>query len=328
MNLALMLQKQVEAMKKYFSKFNEYFTRKINNIHGHTPQYIIDEIISHVTPYHSEIRRIESLLHGGRATYIGNNRVLTKVVTGGRNFAYIVEADDLLISPWFIITGTYEIPLTDYFLKNVKEESHCLDLGANFGFFSCLLSRLASSGKVICVEADRHVYELCRDNLMINGLQNIGTAIHAAVNDDGAEVELYRRVTRSGNTSIIKVGRDFTDWYGEAPAQPFSVSGLRIDDLLPQMNGKIDFIKIDIEGAEPLAFRGARKTIQENPQLKIVMEWSPGQIRAAGTDPGDFLEYLCELGLQFYTIDKIKKLSKEELLNIDYTAGIILSRIL
>ncbi len=53
----------------------------------------------------NRLNNIENLLHGGRATYLGNNRVLAKVITGSHNFAYIVEADDLLISPWFIITG-------------------------------------------------------------------------------------------------------------------------------------------------------------------------------------------------------------------------------
>ncbi|MBX9730740.1 MAG: FkbM family methyltransferase [Sphingomonas sp.] len=257
---------------------------------------------------------------------MGNNRVLNKVVTGGMNFAYLVEANDLLISPWFIITGVYELSLTDYFLKNVTRDNHCLDVGSNFGFFTCLLSRLASNGKVFGIEPDRHVYELCRDNIMINGLQHAGSAIHAAANSTGEELVLHRRVGRSGNTSVAFADKALTEWHGEPPAQAFTCAGLRIDDLLPQLKGKLDFMKIDVEGAEPDALRGARKTIETNPQLKIIMEWSPGQITSNGGSPSDFLDELSSQGLSFFNIDTGIMMSKSEVLNTDYAAGLLMCR--
>lgn len=62
-----------------------------------------------------KIDRLESFSHGARATYVGNNRVLVKAVVADCNLAYLVEADDKLLSPWFTITGTYETELTDFF---------------------------------------------------------------------------------------------------------------------------------------------------------------------------------------------------------------------
>lgn len=274
----------------------------------------------------AKIDNLERLTHGARAVYMGNNRVLTKVVVNGFNFAYLVEANDLLITPWFIITGTYEIPLTNYFLRNIKPNSHCLDVGSNFGFFTCLFSRIAPQGRVFAIEADEHVYKLCRDNIMINGLQNVGTAIHAAANEDGASMMLHRRMGRSGNTSIIDAGREFTDWHGEAPSEPFTVNGLKIDDLLDRMQGRVDFIKIDVEGAEPLALRGAWHTIKSNPQLKIVMEWSPGQVVAAGGNISDFLDEISSQGLRFFDLDTNKPLSKHDVMKSDYMPGLLMSR--
>lgn len=276
----------------------------------------------------SKLDRLEYYSHGSRATYVGNNRVLVKAVVGGNNIAYLVEADDKLISPWFIITGAYETSLTDYFLRELGSDSHCIDVGANFGYFTCLMARLCPRGKVIAVEADRHVFELVRDNLAINGFERFGTALHAAVNDSGEAVTLHRRNGRSGNTSIITPSRDFTDRMGEAPSEPFTVDGLRLDDLLPKLDGRVDFMKIDVEGCEPLAFRGAKELIASNRQLKIVMEWSPGQIRSAGFDVPAFLDELMEQGLKFHKIEtgSIEKISKEALLNIDYLAGIVLKR--
>jgi FkbM family methyltransferase len=95
------------------------------------------------------------------------------------------------------------------------------------------------------------------------------------------EVTLYRRLGRSGNNSIAKPAEDFTALLGEPPSEAFTAKSLRIDDLLPQMDGRIDFIKLDVEGAEPLVIAGARETIRTNPQLRIAMEWCPGQANAA-----------------------------------------------
>ncbi len=291
-------------------------------------QHIKDVHLTQLSRIESKLDRLEHYSHGSRGTYVGNNRVLVKTVVGGHNIAYYVEADDKLITPWFIITGTYEIPLTDYFLREVGSDSHCIDVGANFGFFTCLMARLCPRGRVFAVEADKHVYELCRDNIAINGFESFGTAVHAAANDSGDAITLHRRNGRSGNTSIISANKDFTDRMGEAPSEPFTVDGLRLDDLLPKLDGRVDFMKIDVEGCEPLAFRGAKELIASNRQLKIVMEWSPGQIRSAGFDVRGFLDELTDQGLKIYKIGAIstERISKESLLNIDYLAGIVLKR--
>jgi FkbM family methyltransferase len=275
-----------------------------------------------------KIDRLEYFSHGARGTYVGNNRVLVKAVLGGHVIAYLVEADDLLISPWFIINGQYETALTDFFLNRIKPDSHCLDVGSNFGFFACLFARLAPKGRIMAIEADRTIYKLCRDNLAINGFSEIGKAIHGAACDSNDEIVLHRRVGRSGNTSIFDAPVDFTEHMGEPPAEAFSVKGVRIDDLLDRFDGRLDFIKIDVEGAEPLAMRGAQRTIESNPQLNIVMEWSPGQIRIAGFDVRDFLQEILDKGLSFHDFvrGKPRPMTTDELLNTEYLSGILIKR--
>jgi hypothetical protein len=143
--------------------------------------------------------RLERMSHGGRATYVGNNRVLTKCVIGEDVIGFLVEADDRLLGPWLILTGQYETPLTNYFLSNLKPDSHCLDVGANFGYFTCLMARNCPRGKVLGIEPDRHVYELVRDNININGLQGLAAARQAAVGDREGRLTLHRRITRSAS---------------------------------------------------------------------------------------------------------------------------------
>ena len=69
-----------------------------------------------------------------------------------------------------------------------------------------------------------------------------------------------------------------------------------LDMLLPQFDGRLDYIKIDVEGAEPLVLSGAHQTIANNPHIRIVMEWAPNQIRAAGFDIAQFIRKLDQHG--------------------------------
>lgn len=277
---------------------------------------------------HHKLDNLETQSHGGRATYIGNNRVLVKVVVDGRNLAFIIEADDKLFTPWLIITGAYDADLTNYFLREIKPDSHCIDVGANFGYFSCLMARLAPQGRVIGIEPDQQIFELARDNVTINGLFDIAEIIHAAASDTEGELTLHRRMTRSGNTSIVAYDTDFTDRVGEAPSQPFTVRAAPVDSLTGSMQGRVDLMKVDVEGAEPLVFAGARKTIADNPQLQIVMEWSPGQIQSAGFDLGQFAADLEGHGLKAFDMQAhaISPISYAELLNMPYRPGVVLKK--
>ena len=285
----------------------------------------LDTIQKQLENIERKIALQEVFSHGGRATYVGNNRVLTKIVVANMQIALLVEADDRLISPWFIATGGYETPLTNFFVRELGVNSHCLDVGANFGYFTCLMARFCPKGRVIGIEADQHVYEIARDNVLINGFGDIAQVIHAAASNDNAKTTLYRRKTRSGNTSIIRVSDEFTSQMAEEPSERFVVRSVRIDDLLNRMEGRVDFIKIDVEGAEPLVFDGAEVAISSNPNLTLVVEWSPHQIAAAGFNIRAFLASLDAKGLRPFDLDlqgMLMPLTFDELLNLPYRPGI------
>jgi FkbM family methyltransferase len=272
------------------------------------------------------LEQLERLTRGGNATYVGNNRLLTRLMIDNIMLALLVEADDRLIVPHFTMTGIYEAWATRFFLNNVKPHHHCLDIGANFGYFTCLLAQLATEGKTIGIEPQRHVYELLRDNIHINSLYS-ATSINAAVGAARGSLTLYRRHTRSGNTSIIKVSGDDVRYLGETAPEPFEIDAISIDDLLPEFDHRIDIIKIDVEGAEPLVFRGAQQAIAANPQVRIIMEWSREQITHAGFDPAEFVKELDRIGLKVALVQPggPKPVTFDRLLGAPYHPGVLLT---
>lgn len=271
---------------------------------------------------------IDYFSNGARAVYVGNNRVLVKVIVAAAQIAYFVEADDRLLAPWFIISGAYETELTNFFVSSLKQDSHCIDVGSNFGYFTCLMGRFCPNGKILGIEPDLHVMELARDNVHINGFQATSEVILGAASDREEQITLHRRKTRSGNTSIAKMPSQFLEDLGESQSEEFVVQTLRIDSLLQRMDGRVDFLKVDVEGAEPLVIKGAEQTIAQNPQLQIVMEWSPGQIRQAGFDVAEFLRDLESHGLTCarLTAHGPQQTTYSELQNLPYAAGVLLRR--
>jgi len=279
----------------------------------------------------ARLRRIEQrldMLASGRATYVGRDRLLVSVIIEGRVLAYFVPADDRQLVPSFIAEGVYEAELTDFFVRELKRDSHCFDVGSNFGYFTCLMGKLCPRGRVIGIEADEPMHGMTLDNITVNHIYGPTTALHAAAGASEGEMTLFRRVTRSGNTSIVDVGEGLTKALGEVPVQPFTVRSMPIDALRDDMRGRVDFMKVDVEGAEPLVISGAQQTIRENPQLTIVMEWSPAQISSAGFDLSAFLADMEALGLEAFDITPkgIVPLRFSELLNLPYRSGIMLRR--
>jgi FkbM family methyltransferase len=290
-----------------------------------TDASLVADLMAELRDLNRKIDMLEYQSHGARAVYVGNNRVLMKTIVANAQLAFLLEADDRLLTPWFIVSGRFETELTNFFLRHLKPHSHCIDVGSNFGYYTCLMARFCPSGRVIAIEADEHVCALSRDNIAINGFGGLAEAIHAAASDSCSRLTLHRRRTRSANTSLAKMPDDFVARMGEPPSEPFDVVGLRIDDLLPRFDGRVDFIKIDVEGAEPLVLRGAREMVRCNPHLTIVMEWSPGQIEAAGFDVAAFLTELDDMGLQPSDTTG-KSLNRNDLLAAPYFTGIVLRR--
>ena len=144
--------------------------------------------------------------------------------------------------------GLYEYEKQKVISREVRPGSVFWDVWANVGFYSLLASKLVGSGKVFAFEpAPRNLFYL-RKHLALNGAANV-EVLAAAVSD------------RNG-TSFFEV--EETGFMGRLSGEGgITVPTATLDSLVAE--GKVlppDYVKMDIEGAELLALRGATRTFQ------------------------------------------------------------------
>jgi len=137
-----------------------------------------------------------------------------------------------------------------------------VDGGAHMGFYTIrAASMVGAEGRVIAVEPDPSNFAILERNVKANGLGNV-IAINAALADKVGLGKLSR--TKMSTTHYL------TDL--ESPGS-LTVQTLTLDGLLRQMGlGKVDLVKLDVEGAELQALEGAKEILLSIPSAKFVVE--------------------------------------------------------
>jgi len=84
------------------------------------------------------------------------------------------------------------------------------------------------------------------------------------------------------------------------------INTISLDDFFSgEINDeKIDFIKIDVEGAEALVINGAERILARNPSVKIIMEFCPHAITNVGSNPLDLIKKLKSYNFEVKYISK------------------------
>jgi FkbM family methyltransferase len=205
----------------------------------------------------------------------------------------IVDSSDLIITPQLVIYRRWEPELTELIWNSCHTDTVFVDVGANIGYFTVLAgSRIRDGGKgrVIAVEPNPACLPLLERNLVINWSMCPIEVHKVAAGAAPGEAWLASPASRAANAHISAAGED------AEIEQRTAIRVETLDSLVPESLA-VDILKIDVEGHEISVFRGAERIIARSPDIKIVMEWSPGQIAAAGVSVAEIQANLRRLGL-------------------------------
>ena len=134
----------------------------------------------------------------------------------------------------------------------LTKDSVVLDVGANIGITTAILSTFVPNGKVISIEPDPAVFDLLNLNIEQNHIENIRTFQLALSEREGmvsfAPNSAFGHLVISENQDLGSI----------------SVRSTTVDLLVKSLNlDRVDFIKIDVEGFEPNVLSGAKETISK-----------------------------------------------------------------
>ena len=167
--------------------------------------------------------------------------------------------------------------------------SIAVDAGANIGIYSAFLSQcVGPTGRVHSFEPDRQNF--ARMHTILAHLSTVQLN-RLAISDETAEATLY--VSPSLNVDHRAYPID-----GEA-RDAIPIQTVRLDDYF-KTRERVDFIKMDIQGYELHALRGAERVLRENSHIKLLLELWPHGLMQAGSTWNDLITYLQDHGFELH----------------------------
>ena len=174
--------------------------------------------------------------------------------------------------------GIYEQTETGLTCQIVKQGDTFLDIGANIGYYTLLASKLVgASGLVYAFEPEIENFKILKWNIDNFGHKNT-ICVDTGLSNYTGEANLYLCRDNPG-------GHHLHEPVEFEETQTIKLTS--IDEYLQDRTEKVDYIKIDAQGAEQSILEGMKKTLENNrDSLKVLLEFSPRalNVSAGGLD--------------------------------------------
>jgi FkbM family methyltransferase len=199
--------------------------------------------------------------------YLSKSKTLLSSV---ENVPFVFLKDDFALYFYLHDRDIYKV------MKNhVKKDDYVLDIGAHQGFFTALSANYAGQGgKVFAIEAMPSTFEVLKRNSELANEK--GYKIYPyqyAVTDSEGLVDFYSQELSPVNSLIYSWQPDPN--LADTPRLKIQVPSITIDKFLlsnSSVINKVDFVKIDVEGAEWSLLQGSSCLLSNFKPRLIVIE--------------------------------------------------------
>jgi len=142
-----------------------------------------------------------------------------------------------------------------------------VDVGAHIGLYTMRAAQeVGDTGRVISAEPDPQSYAILKDNITQNHLSNVH-AINAALSDRSGQMTFYACTDPSLSGFELQPKAKLRE--------KRVVKTLTLDELLDSLGiDQVNWIKLDVEGAETKVLRGAKRLLARAKNLHIIVESS------------------------------------------------------
>ena len=202
-------------------------------------------------------------------------------------------------------------PETPYLADLLAGSPVCLHVGASDGRHSYVMTEVAPQARIYAFEPSAFTYEVLKLCMRWHGIARRVTAIHAAVSDEPGQMLLVTPRKMSGRMGRAYAYVSHTPPNGAArpdledqgtETQPTPV--VTLDGFCAE-NGveRVDFIRMDIEGAEQKALEGA-KGILDRDRPHVLLEIHPVMLGARFTGSAEaVVDIFLSRGYRMFALD-------------------------
>jgi len=186
--------------------------------------------------------------------------------------------------------------------KYIKPNSIVLDLGANFGQMSILWSKCQSNVEVYAFEASKYVFSILEKNILANSV-NV-KPMNTLVGNESKKNQLIQKsflkeYSTYGTNKIEKSENN-------DQKKTDTVDAIKIDEL--KFDKKISAMKIDVQGYDLEALKGAEQTILKH-KMPIIFEYEEKFANEFNYTFDDFKEFIEKINYKIYIkVDEINYL--------------------
>ena len=253
----------------------------------------------------------------------GMAKILSKIVpqlddpiisyNSKRGFSINLDLRDLGVSLPIFLFDEFEPHVESKILDLLDKDKIFLDVGANVGWFSVIaglyIKNMNGRGKVLCFEANRRLASLLGGSVRDNGLDEYIEVHSLAVSDTLSYLSFCcEEVGNIGGGRVIQKGKN---------EELSIVPSIDLDSLLSGRKHSVGLIKMDIEGHELNALRGAKKLITEDRPC-IIFEVSSHAVKK--TD--HVCSFFDQLGYKIFAHNQMKEpLTIGEIKNLASSRG-------
>ena len=179
-----------------------------------------------------------------RSQYLGSNKLLCQILG---EYKFFVSGDDVGLASHLLFDGYWEFWLTKFFADRIKPGDTVIDIGANLGYYSVLAADLVGpEGRMVAVEPNPAMFDLLRQSLQVNGFSARSDLRNIALGgDESGSMPFFVPRGEPKNGRFISANED-RDWL----SRNGSIFDVKAESLSPDDYARVDFIKIDVEGAE------------------------------------------------------------------------------
>jgi FkbM family methyltransferase len=245
-------------------------------------------------------------VHGGRWFRYMSRRVWPGRVlrfTDGRGNRYVSMKNNFT-SFAVAVLGERDPNVMRFLRRWVRPGFVACDIGANIGTYTVPLARLVGpTGHVVSFEPNRPTFACLRQNIRQNRLGNV-TLVRAAAGPESGVADLVVTANNFGEVHLAPAPSAASPRNPTAATDTARVSVTTVDTEVARLGLKrVDFIKIDVEGFELAALRGAARTLATNPDLVVQTEIVPAHAARYSFDVADLTAFFHEHGYTPYACD-------------------------